>query len=73
MTFYDDDPRQWLEWAARDLADAAAQVADPTWVWLDVVCNLLAVFSTQPPESYDLAEVTLSVLRRVRADVLASL
>lgn len=73
MTFYDDDPRQWLRWAVEDLAHAASLVADPSSVWWEVVVQLTAVFATLPPEQYDLDEVVLTVLRRVRSDVLASL
>lgn len=73
MTMYDDDQGQWVGWALRDLAEAAAKVADPARVWLDFIHHVWAVLVTQPPEQYDLDEVVCSIARRVRSEVLASL
>lgn len=73
MTDPDDVEAISLDYALRDLVDAAAKLADPWMGYREFVILVLAALSTPANRDLPLRRILLAAARRVRWEILDGL
>jgi hypothetical protein len=73
MTFYDDDPAQFVRYAIRDLVHVASLFPDPQRIMQDFLVDLVTVAVVAALSADDIERYTVAAARELRWQLLNAL